>query len=133
MANSVVATDRTTENRDAGRGKRILIVEDDDKVRRSMHLLLYARGYDVRSYSGVTSLLADKRNWSAAWLIADYRLGDGDGIGALRALKREGWPGTAILLTGHGSPALAAAALATGFAHILEKPLRWHELLAALV
>ncbi len=30
---------------------RVLLVEGDDGVRRSLHLLLHGSGYDVRSYS----------------------------------------------------------------------------------
>jgi CheY-like chemotaxis protein len=43
-----------------------------------------------------------------------------------------GWQGRAILITGAPSPALRAAALAAGYATVLEKPLQPHDLLLAL-
>src|SRR4051794_17987563 len=43
----------------AGHRPRVLIVENDAGVRRSMLLLLQARGFDVRAYPAGQPLLAD--------------------------------------------------------------------------
>ncbi|MBX3593365.1 response regulator [Sphingomonas sp.] len=111
---------------------RVLLVEDDDAVRRSIHLLLHGRGYDVKSYSGAAMVVGDGDAERAGYLITDYRLADGDGIGVLRGLRRRGWHGRAVLVTGHYSDTLCAAALASGFDAVLEKPLKQGQLLAAL-
>ena len=45
-------------NKGKDTGRRALIVEDDEGVRRSLQLLLHWRGYDVRSYAAADLLLA---------------------------------------------------------------------------
>ncbi len=110
----------------------VLLVEDDDGVRRSTQLLLHGQGYRVQAHSVATASLADPAALTADYLVADYCLPDGNGIALLRALKARGWTGRAVLMTGYPSPALTAEAEASGYAALLEKPLRTHELLGAL-
>ena len=50
---------------------RILLVEDDDAVRRSLQLLLVAQGYDVRAYRSGKGLAEDPEALKAACLLAD--------------------------------------------------------------
>lgn len=111
---------------------RLLLVEDDDGVRRSTHLMLQGCGFDVRSHPGAASALRDPDLGTAAYLIADYRLHDGDGLAVLQGLRQRGWAGRSVLITAHGSTELKASALACGYDAVLEKPLRRHDLLAAL-
>lgn len=122
-----------TDQQDTSEARRLILVEDDEGVRRSLQLLLAWRGYDVRSYASAAAVVghlgAEHEN---DILVADYRLPDGDGIGLLRALRRDGWHGRAILITGFPSPTLIDCALASGFDAVLEKPVRQHELVGAL-
>jgi FixJ family two-component response regulator len=110
----------------------VLLIEDDEAVRRSLQMLLHWRGYDVRSFAGAAPVLEGNMMDDADVLIADYRLPDGDGISVLRALRRADWKGKAILITAFPSPTLAEAARAAGFDAVLEKPLRQHELIRVL-
>lgn len=110
----------------------ILLLEDDAGVRRALHLMLRAHGFDVHSHESAVLLLADPAIPRAEFLIADYRLIDSNGIDVLRALRATGWQGRAILITGAPSPALRDEALAAGYAAVLEKPLQPHDLLHAL-
>ncbi|MGN6376805.1 MAG: response regulator [Sphingomonas sp.] len=112
--------------------RRLLLVDDDDAVRRSLQLLLHWRGYDVRSFASATPVMGHPDTADAPLLIADNRLPDGDGLALLAALRAQGWHGRAIMITGFPSPELHAAARASGYDAVLEKPLRRHELLAAL-
>ena len=112
--------------------RTILLVDDDDAVRRSLQLLLHWRGFEVRSFAAAGTIIADTKIDDDDILIADYRLPDGDGFGVLRALRRNGWHGKAIMITAHISDACRDAAAAAGFDTILAKPLRQHELIAAL-
>lgn len=111
---------------------RVLLVEDDDGVRRSLHLMLHGRGFDVRSYAAAGPLLADPSIGEAHALIADFRLPDSDGIGVRRALDRIGWRGRSVMITAFPSPILRNSALAAGYDAVLEKPVRAHELIGAL-
>lgn len=116
-----------------GAAPRILLLEDDAGVRRSLHLVLRARGYDVRAHSSAELLLADPKVHEAQHFVADYRLHDGDGISVLGALRDAGWLGRAVLITAYPSEALHDDALAVGYAAMLEKPVRTHDLLNALL
>jgi FixJ family two-component response regulator len=109
-----------------------LVVEDDDGVRRSLQLLLNSRGYDVRSYAAARPLLESDDLRASDVLVADYRLPDATGVDVLRTLRARGWNGLSILITAFPSDQLIAAAKASGFAAVLEKPLRQQALIAAL-
>ncbi len=111
---------------------RILIVEDDAGVRRSMQLLLQAQGFDVRAYAAGPPLLADAAARTPDCFIADYRLDGEDGIMVLAALRRSGWNGPAILISAFKSEDLSRHALEAGFTTVFEKPLREHALVDAV-
>lgn len=112
--------------------RRVLLIEDDEAVRRSLQLLLHWRGFDVLSFAGAKAVLEGEGISDIDVLVTDYRLPDGDGIGVLRRLRRQGWAGKAILITAFPSTLLIESARASGFNAVLEKPLRQHELAGAL-
>lgn len=107
---------------------RLLLVEDDAGVRRSLQLLFRARGFDVRAYATGTALLADPLTQGACCFVADYRLEEIDGIEVLSRLRASGWSGPAVLITAFPSAELSERALAQGFNQVLEKPFREHAL-----
>ncbi|AOH87292.1 histidine kinase (plasmid) [Sphingomonas panacis] len=111
---------------------RVLLVEDDSGVRRSIQLVLHARGYDVRAFSSGALALADPASISAACLVTDYRMAGMDGLELLRGLRAAGWLQPAILITGHSADFVAASEDRDRFADILEKPLLDHRLLACV-
>ena len=113
--------------------RRLILVEDDEVVRRSLQLLLSSRGYEERSYASAAAAAGHfTEGRDSDILVTDYRLPDGDGIALLRALRRDGWTGKAVLITGFPSPTLTDSAIASGFDAVLEKPLRQYELVGAL-
>ena len=101
----------------------VLLVEDDPAVRRSLQLVLQGSGFVVRSYATGAALMADPNVRDALAIVADYRLPDGDGIRLLEDLRKAGFGGRAILVTGFGTPELEISARAAGYARVLEKPL----------
>ncbi|MFA6117943.1 MAG: response regulator [Sphingomonas sp.] len=109
-----------------------MLIEDDEGVRRSLQLVLHARGYDVRAYASALPFLENLRQDEIDLLVTDYRLPDGDGLGVLRALLRDGWHGRSILVTAFPSSMLTDSAKACGFDVVLEKPLRPNELAGAI-
>ncbi|HEX7751692.1 MAG TPA: response regulator [Novosphingobium sp.] len=115
-------------------GKRplILLIEDDNAVRRSLQLLLQGRGFDVKAYADAAALLADPDAGRAGCLLADYRLSISDGISVLETLRARGHETPAILMTAFGSDEVAGRARSAGFVEVLEKPFRDHVLMAAL-
>jgi FixJ family two-component response regulator len=116
----------------ANKKVRILLVEDDPAVRRSLQLVLHAHGFDVRAYSGSAALLADRTALEAACLVADYRMNDRDGVDTLVHLRELGWSGPAILITGFPSAGVTSVARSAGFDAVFEKPLRNHALVKVI-
>ncbi len=111
---------------------KILLVDDEPGVRRSIQLLLHAQGYDIRSYASSAALVIDELVDEAVCLIADYRMPEIDGLAVLRTLRARGWKKPAILITAYSSSDLVAQALGEGFCAVIEKPLREHALADAI-
>lgn len=111
---------------------QIVLLEDDNGVRRSLQLLLQGRGFDVKAYAGAAPLLADPEFAEADCLVADYRLADTNGIEVLRSLRKNGWTKPAVLVTAFSSAEVTAEATAAGFTEVFEKPVKDHVLITAL-
>lgn len=107
-----------------GARPKVLLLEDDSGVRRSLQLLLQARGYEVRAHAAGRSLLADENVEDAVCLVADYRVEDIDGIEVLSRLRTRSWAAPAILITAYPSDDLRERAIQAGYAVVLDKPLR---------
>jgi DNA-binding NtrC family response regulator len=116
----------------APRGLCVLLVEDDEGVRRSLQLLLEWNGFDVRAHALASSAMGLATLDGIDLLVTDYALQDGNGIALLGRLRQAGWRGRAVLITATLSDDLAARAREAGFHGALEKPLARHELIGAL-
>lgn len=102
---------------------QILVVEDDSAVRRSLQLLLAARGYAVRAHASAASALADPNAWQSDCLVADLIMADIDGVALLDLLRHKGWEGAAILISGHLNDEHSRRAADAGYGTIMQKPL----------
>ncbi len=102
---------------------RILLVEDDDAVRRSLQLLLVSRGYDVRAYRSGHGLADDPEALMAACLVADLIMPASDALQLLHDLRGAGWRGPAILISGHLTDEWASQARSAGYDAVLPKPI----------
>jgi FixJ family two-component response regulator len=114
---------------------KIVIVEDDPGVRRSMQLLFKGNGCDVRAYPSGDALLVSDDAVGPDCLVIDFLLdgADGaDGIDLLTALRKRGWAGPAVLVTGFPSADVARRAQEAGFASVFEKPLKERSLVEAV-
>src|SRR3546814_8300520 len=94
-----------------GERPRLLLLEDDAGVRRSLQLLFLARGFDVRAYAAGSALLADPAACDAFCFIADYRLDATDGVEVFCPLRARGCSGPALLITAFPSADLTDLAL----------------------
>jgi FixJ family two-component response regulator len=101
----------------------VLLVEDDDAVRRSLQLLLVGQGYDVRAYSSGGGLASDPEALAADCMVADLITPDGNAVSLLGDLRVAGWEGPAVLISGHLTNEWAERALAHGYAAAFAKPI----------
>lgn len=112
--------------------RRLVLVEDDEAVRRSLQLMLNGRGFEVDAYDAAEPLLADPLVDTVALLVSDYRLPGMDGMAMMRELRQRDWRGRAVLMTASIAADLHDQALAAGFDMVVEKPMLPGALIAAL-
>ena len=84
---------------------RVLVIDDEDSVRRGMQALLEQTGSSVELASGTEQALDIIRTRRIDLLIADYRLrGDDDGLKAIKILRCVQPDLPALLITGETAP-----------------------------
>jgi two-component system nitrogen regulation response regulator NtrX len=111
--------------------RRILIVDDEENIGRSLRLILEREGYAVNVCRSVAEFRAHPDAQRADAYLLDMKLPDGSGLDVLRATRQNDGPGPAIMISGHGTIADAVEATRAGAFDFLEKPLsRDHVLLA---
>jgi DNA-binding NtrC family response regulator len=100
--------------------QRILIVEDEDKLRRVVQLELESAGFDV---DGVAT--AERGLPLASFanvIITDLRLPEMDGLQFIKQLQARGVQAAIVVITAHGSVETAVEAMKLGAADFLQKP-----------
>ena len=101
---------------------RLVLVEDDENVRRSMTMLLRARGFHIDAYRNATEFLLMNGQHGGDCLLVDYKMPRIDGLELMRRTRKLNDQTPAIMITGYYSDSLKDRALAAGFANVLEKP-----------
>ncbi len=111
---------------------QILVIDDDNRVRRACVEMLAARGYrtlDAASVREGLRLFVEKR---PAAVVLDMKLPDGMGADVLRELQRCS-PGTpVVMISGIASVADAVEAMRWGAADFIEKPVARERLFEVL-
>ena len=106
---------------------RILIVDDEQLVRWSLHERLNTAGYDILE-AGLSSEALERIGAAEIDLVLlDHKLPDGDGLTVLRKIKGAAPDIQVILLTGHASPEQAVEAMKLGAYHYVNKPFNLDE------
>lgn len=101
---------------------RIVLVEDNDEVRRSLMLLLRVRGFSVEAYRTGVELLSTEFLPNADCFLIDYKMPSLNGVDLLARLRGGGVTAPAVMLTGFLTTYLTERALGAGFVRIIEKP-----------
>src|ERR1700682_6527154 len=114
--------------------KKILIVEDDPDIRKSMSVRLKASGYDIFVASDVITSVIMARKHEPDLIILDLGLPAGDGFVGIERLKMV--PALAlipiIIVSGRAGLANQELAVKAGVKAFLQKPVDNVELLAVI-
>jgi two-component system, response regulator RegA len=113
--------------------RSLLIVEDDKAFLERLARAMEARGFIVRTSDTVADGLAQIARAAPAFAVVDLRLGDGNGLDVVSALKRQRPDARAIVLTGYGNIATAVTAVKLGAVDYLAKPADADDVVNALL
>jgi DNA-binding NtrC family response regulator len=100
--------------------QRILIVEDEDKLRRVLELQLVSAGYDVDQ--AATAEAGLKTVDRAALVLTDLKMPGMDGLELLALIRRQNAQIPVIVMTAFGSIETAVEAMKAGATDFLLKP-----------
>ncbi len=122
MTNATVdATEpKLTFTGDAARS--LLIVDDDAPFRIRLARALEKRGFDVVAVDNVATAIDVAQESAPAFAVVDLRLGDGNGLEVVKALRDARPDARIVMLTGYGNIATAVAAVKQGAVDYLSKP-----------
>jgi two-component system nitrogen regulation response regulator NtrX len=113
--------------------KRVLIVDDEENIGRSLRMILEREGYSVNLCKSVAEFSKHPAAHTADVYLFDMKLPDGNGIDLLRTLKQNNNGGSpAVMISGHGTIADAVEATRAGAFDFLEKPLSRDRVLLAV-
>jgi two-component system response regulator RegA len=121
----------TKENIPAERS--LLIVEDDHSFSQRLAKALEQRGFTVTTAESVADGLLQVEKAPPAFAVVDMRLGDGNGLDVISALKLKRPDARGIILTGYGNIATAVNAVKIGAVDYLAKPVDADDVVAALL
>jgi len=106
---------------------RILIIEDDDRLREMLSRILQHEGYDVADAPDGKAGMRLHHEKQSDLVVTDIFMPEKDGLEVIRELRRD-FPDVKIIAMSGGSPIVSMSYLPTakmfGAHHILSKPFK---------
>jgi two-component system response regulator RegA len=115
-----------------GEDASLLIVEDDKPFLTRLARAMETRGFAVETAESVEEAVAKARANPPAYAVVDMRLGDGNGLDVVAAIREKREDARTIILTGYGNIATAVTAVKLGAIDYLSKPADADDVFAAL-
>ena len=113
--------------------RTLLIVDDDKSFLQRIAKAIEGRGFEVTIAESVAEGLRQVERDAPAFAVVDMRLGDGNGLDVISALKRKRPEARGIIMTGYGNIATAVTAVKLGAVDYLAKPVDADDVVAALL
>src|SRR5262245_32770321 len=101
---------------------RLLVVDDDQKIRAHLATSLRAAGHAVETASDGPEALRLAEAHAPDVVVSDVRMAGMDGMGLLRELRRRRPEAVVILMTAYATVAGAVEAMHEGAFHYVVKP-----------
>jgi two-component system response regulator RegA len=102
--------------------RTLLIVEDDKSFLLRLARAMESRGFAVTTAESVSEGLQQVDKSAPIFAVVDMRLGDGNGLDVISALKKRRPEAHGVVLTGYGNIATAVTAIKLGAVDYLAKP-----------
>lgn len=111
---------------------RILVIDDEESIRKSLRMILEYEGYDVReASSGAEGMDLLQRDPSDLALL-DIKMPGMDGLEVLERLNDDGVTTQIVMISGHANVQTAVQATKLGAFDFIEKPLETERVLVAV-
>ena len=117
---------------DLGDDSTLLLVDDDRPFLTRLARAMEGRGFTVDTAESVEEAVAKARAKPPAYAVVDMRLGDGNGLDVVAAIREKRADSRTIILTGYGNIATAVTAVKLGAVDYLAKPADADDVYAAL-
>jgi two-component system nitrogen regulation response regulator NtrX len=111
---------------------RILVVDDEEGIRRVLHQLFEYEDHDVRSAGGGGEAIAIYQEFHPDVTFLDVKMARMDGLEALTRIREHDPSAVVVMISGHGTIDTAVEATRRGAYDFLEKPLDTDRLLVVL-
>lgn len=111
---------------------RVIVIDDDASVRRSIARLLKTEGHRVECLASADEFMRSGLIAEAACLVMDIRMPGLNGLELQQALIDRRSDHQIIFITGHGDVPMCAQAMKAGAVDFLAKPFGAQELLEAV-
>lgn len=115
-----------------GNDPTLLLVDDDKPFLQRLARAMETRGFTVAIADSVEAGLASVKTHAPAYAVVDMRLGDGNGLDIIEAIRARREDTRTVILTGYGNIATAVNAVKLGAIDYLSKPADADEVFAAL-
>lgn len=102
--------------------RTLLIVDDDTPLCQRLARAMERRGFLVTTAESVKEGMAKADENPPAFAVVDLRLGDGNGLDVVGAIRKVRPAARIVMLTGYGNIATAVAAVKAGAIDYLSKP-----------
>jgi len=115
------------------RRNRILIVDDEENIRKSLKMILEYEGYTIyEAGDGVEARQRLDEHPEIDLVLLDIKLPDIDGLALLAEIKKRPLAPEVIMISGHGTIPMAVEATKLGAFDFLEKPLHRDRIILSL-
>jgi two-component system, response regulator RegA len=115
-----------------GAGRKLLLVDDDPPLRRSLGRALERRGFEVVAVESLAEARDRARTYRPQYAVLDMRLADGIGLDLVPLLREIRPEVRIVIVTGYGNVAAAVAAIKAASVDCLVKPVDAADVMAAL-
>ena len=116
-----------------GPGRKLLLVDDDAPLRRSLARALERRGFEVLAAEGGGDARDLAVEHKPDFAVLDLRLAEGSGLDLVSRLRELRPDMRIVIVTGYGNIATAVAAIKAGAVDYLAKPVDAEDVVNALL
>jgi len=111
---------------------RILVVDDEAEIRRSVRMILEYEGYEVIEASSGPDAIALVEREAPDLVFLDIKMPGMDGLDALQRIRASNDALPVVIISGHGTVSTAVEATKAGAFDFIEKPLTTERVLVTI-